>query len=110
MAVSVNEVLLCGTIARDPEVSFSDNGTQVARTTLCLAEERDGHTYNTFVPLEAYHKSAESLGALQHGTLVLIKGKLRWKGLGLKDGRKDGRLEVFCWSVQVLTPATMPVV
>ena len=104
MSVSVNEVLLVGTLSREVEVSFSDNGTQVARTTLCLSEERDGVTYHTFVNLEAYHKSADALGACSPGALVLIKGKLKWKGLGLDAaGKKTGRLEVFCWSVQGLT-------
>ena len=105
MSVMINEVLLLGTIARDPEVSFSDSGTPVARTTLCLAEEREGQTYTTFVPLEGFGKSAETLGELSPGALVLIKGKLRWKGLGMKDGKKVGQLEVFCWSVQRLALA-----
>jgi single-stranded DNA-binding protein len=74
----INEVLLLGTIAREPEVSFSDNGAQIARTALCLTEERDSQTYKTFVPVEAWGKSAETLGDLSRGAT----------GVGRRTARK----------------------
>ncbi len=95
----LNECFLAGEIARDPEVSFSNNGTQITNIALCLREERDGKEYKTYVPVECWGKSAEVLAEMQQGDPVFIKGKLRWKSW-TKDGEKQGRLEVSSWSVQ----------
>jgi hypothetical protein len=40
MALMIDEVLLLGEVARDPEVSFSDNGAQIARAECCLERHR----------------------------------------------------------------------
>ena len=108
MIFSLNECFLVGDITRDPEVSFSDSGTACARTTLCVTEDRDGMAWKTYVPVECWGKSAEVLGDLPKGTTVFLRGKLKWRTL-TKDGKKDGRLEVASWSVQLVHPVAAEV-
>jgi single-stranded DNA-binding protein len=100
----LNEVILAGTIARDSEISCTDNGAQVARTALCLAEENAGQVWKTYVPIEAWSKNAEVLGELSKDTTVLVKGKLKWKA-GDKDKQKPGSLMVTVWNIQVVQHA-----
>ncbi len=95
----VNECFLAGECARDPETQFAENGTQSTSVAVKLTESKDGKQFTTYVPVEAWGKSAEALAELQQGDPVLIKGKLRWKSW-TQDGAKQGRLEVLGWSVQ----------
>jgi single-stranded DNA-binding protein len=97
----ITELCLLGTIARAVEVSCSDRGAQIARTALCLAEEREGQVYKTFVPIEAWRKSTETLGELSRGALVLVKQRLKYRS-GRKEGKKTDRLEVSTWSVHLV--------
>lgn len=97
----VNECFLAGECARDPETRFADNGTQSTAVALKLTEEKDGKQFTTYVPLEAWGKAAEVLAELQQGDPLFVRGKLRWKG-SMKDGKKEGRLEVMTWSVQLV--------
>ncbi len=102
----LDECFLAGECARDPETKFAENGTQSTSVALKLTEEKDGKQFATYVPLECWGKAAEVLAEMQQGDPVFIKGKLRWKSW-VKDGEKQGRLEVMSWSVQpVEAPAT----
>jgi Single-strand binding protein family len=76
---ALNERFLAGTLASDPETSFTNTGTQVTSTRLCIAEAREGQVYRTWIPVEGWNKSADALAALQEGDTVLVKGKLKWK-------------------------------
>ncbi len=95
----VNEVFLAGECARNPKTKFADNGTQSTSVPLELTEEKDGKQFTTYVPLEAWGKAAEALAKLQQGDPLFVRGKLRWKSW-MKDGKKEGRLEVMSWNVQ----------
>ena len=95
----VNEVFLAGECACDPETRFADNGVQSATVALKLTEEKDGKQFSTYVPVECWGKAAEVLAELQQGDPLFVRGKLRWKSW-MKDGKKEGRLEVMSWSVQ----------
>ena len=65
--MTLNTCCLLGQVANPPDVSFTGNGAQSARTTLCVAEERDGKTYRTYVPLSAYGRAAQTLGDCESG-------------------------------------------
>lgn len=65
----------------------------------CEEVSASGSTFKLYVPLEAWGKSAEALGALRAGTVVAIQGKLCWrKG---KEGEKGG-LAVLVGKVHIL--------
>lgn len=98
----LNNIFLAGTLASAPKAQ-RDTQTPCVTTRLCVTEERDGQLYNLYVPLEAWGKAAQSLGELVEGTMVLVKGKLKWKSWE-KNGQKQGSLVVRAWQVQALTP------
>jgi single-stranded DNA-binding protein len=101
---SLNDVFLAGTLAKDPTTSFQDNGTQVTSVRLCVLEESNGQTSRTWIPVEAWGKSAQILADLSEGDACLIQGKLQWKSWE-KDGKKQGMFIVSTWSVQALAVA-----
>jgi single-stranded DNA-binding protein len=68
-------VFLAGEVARDPETTFTDGGTQVCSIAIKRVEERDGKEDKTFVPVAARGKSAEIVGELSQGDAVLVRGK-----------------------------------
>jgi single-stranded DNA-binding protein len=95
--VQLNEVLLVGQLARDPQVLTAET-TSVR---LCLVEQRDGQTYKTFVTVEAYGKSSQVLRTLHEGDPVLVKGKLKWSRTA-GDSSQQGALCVATWNLQSL--------
>lgn len=96
--MALNEVFLTGTLGQDPELQLG-TGTPCATARVCVEEVGPtGQVFKTWIPLEAWGKSAEPLAELHGGDLVLVRGKLRWR----KSGEKQGMLVVSAWSVQPL--------
>jgi single-stranded DNA-binding protein len=105
----VNKVILCGELAGDPTVAFiSDRGTQQTTFTLLTVKIFNERMFRTYTPCVAYGKQAEKLGELSKGDTVLVDGELSWQA-GNKDGKKPGRLEVFCTNVEVMRVPAMAV-
>ena len=94
---TLNEVYLAGIVANAPDMQLG-TGTPCATVRLCVIEEREGQQYKTLVPLEAWGKAADSIGEIEEGMAVLVRGRLRWK----KTGEQPGTLVVSVWQVQPL--------
>ena len=62
MPISLNEVLVAGTLARDPTTAVQASGPPVTTARLCIAEARDGQTYRLWVDLEAFGKTGPGTG------------------------------------------------
>lgn len=105
IGMDVNEVILLGTLARDPEDRQTDGAKAYVAAALCCEEGTDERTYKTYIPVQAFGKAAAVLRDLKAETPCLIRGKLTWRSWQV-DGQKQGRLEVLAWSI---TPAPMAV-
>ena len=76
MGISYNHVVLVGRLARDPEIKFAANGTQIATFSLAVDRGKDNET--DFVNIVAFRKTAEFIGSyFVKGRLVLVEGQLR---------------------------------
>jgi len=103
----MNACLLVGLPARAPEAKTAAADTPLTTAHVCLVEEHDGQTYRTYVPIEAWGKSAQILSAMHEGDVVLIRGKLQWHS-GEKEGQRWRTLVVRPRTLQPLAPAEVP--
>jgi single-stranded DNA-binding protein len=101
---SLNVVALTGALERDPTIRFDEgSGTPRCSATLrCEELGTNGSTFTLYVPLEAWGKTAEALGALHAGALVAVQGKLCWRKYRTKQGEEKGGLAVLLGKVSVL--------
>ena len=108
MDTDLNNVVLTGTLERDPITRFADHGTQQVSFTLRLTEAGPaGQAFTLYVPCECYSGVAEQAGELNAGDSVLVSGKLKWTSYTAKDGTKKTSLAVLARRVRVLAPVAV---
>ena len=73
----MNLAILMGRLTRDPDISTSQNGTQIARYTIAI--DRIGKDQGAdFISCVAFNKSAEFADKyLKKGTKIAIEGMIR---------------------------------
>jgi single-strand DNA-binding protein len=105
---SVNLVVLCGNLTRDPDVRTIPSGQSVADLGLAVNESyknKAGEQVDAvcFVDVVVWGKTAEACGQhLRKGAPVLVEGKLQldtWE----KDGEKRSKLRVRADRVHFLS-------
>lgn len=84
----MNLAILMGRLTKDPDISISQNGTQIARYTLAI--DRIGKDQGAdFISCVAFSKSAEFADKyLKKGTKIAIEGAIRTGSYTNKDGQK----------------------
>lgn len=84
----MNLAILMGRLTRDPDISTSQNGTQIARYTIAI--DRIGKDQGAdFISCVAFNKSAEFADKyLKKGTKIAIEGAIRTGSYTNKDGQK----------------------
>ena len=84
----MNLAILMGRLTKDPDISTSQNGTQIARYTLAI--DRIGKDQGAdFISCVAFNKSAEFAEKyLKKGTKIAIEGMIRTGSYTNKDGQK----------------------
>ena len=102
---SLNDVTIAGQLDRDPTTIGSDAASPCTSARVCIAEDRDGQVYKTYVSIDAYGKSAQVLAGLHEGDVLLIRGALKWKKATDPHAKAPGQLVVRAWSVQRLQAA-----
>lgn len=84
----MNIAILMGRLTKDPDISTSQNGTQIARYTIAI--DRIGKDQGAdFISCVAFNKSAEFADKyLKKGTKIAIEGMIRTGSYTNKDGQK----------------------
>ena len=84
----MNLAILMGRLTKDPDISTSQNGTQIARYTIAI--DRIGKDQGAdFISCVAFSKSAEFAEKyLKKGTKIAIEGAIRTGSYTNKDGQK----------------------
>ena len=84
----MNLAILMGRLTKDPDISTSQNGTQIARYTIAI--DRFGKDQGAdFISCVAFNKSAEFADKyLKKGTKIAIEGMIRTGSYTNKDGQK----------------------
>lgn len=105
----MNKVILCGRLTRDPEVRYSQNGSEqmaIARYTLAV-DRRTKDNNADFIGIVAFGKSAEFAEKyLRKGMKILVTGRIQTGSYTNKDGQKVYTTDVvveeheFCESKQ----------
>ena len=84
----MNLAILMGRLTKDPDISTSQNGTQIARYTIAI--DRIGKDQGAdFISCVAFNKSAEFADKyLKKGTKIAVEGAIRTGSYTNKDGQK----------------------
>ena len=106
---SLNRVILCGTLTRDPEISYTPGGMAICKFGLAVNErvknQNDEWTDRpSFVDITVFGRQAETSNQyLQKGSPALLEGRLRWDSWEDKNGGgKRSKLYVVADRVQFL--------
>jgi single-strand DNA-binding protein len=104
----VNNVVLVGRLAADPEMRYTPNGIAVTNFRLAVnrrprrdqsAEERQAD----FIDIVAWRQTAEFCGNyLNKGSLISVEGRIQVREWETQDGQRRRNVEVVAFSVQAL--------
>ena len=101
----LNNVVLIGRLATDPDLKYTQSGIAVANFRLAVERpfsNKDGERETDFFTVVCWRKLAETVGEyLDKGRLVGVKGRLQvsqWE----QDGQKRERVEVVADEVRFL--------
>lgn len=104
---SYNRIVLVGRLTRDPEIKFSNSGTQVA--TFSLAVSRSYKSQNgqgeevDFINIVAFGKKAEFASEyLAKGKLILVEGSLRINRWKTQTGESRNSAQVVADSMKFM--------
>ena len=89
----MNKIILCGRLARDPEVRYSQGDKPMAVASLTLAVDRkfkqDGQPTADFINCKAFGKIAEVIEKyVKKGTKIAVTGHIQTGSYTNKDGNK----------------------
>lgn len=107
MSGSVNKVIVIGNLGRDPELSYSQNGTPRAKFSVATSErfkDREGNDREEteWHNIVVFGKTAENVAKyLTKGRSAYVEGKLKTRDYE-KDGQKHYITEVIAHQVVFL--------
>lgn len=102
----MNQVILTGRLAKEPELHYSKDGVGV--TSFHLAVKRnfknsDGTYDADFVPCVSFRKTAENIASYcEKGSLVALSGRLQTRSYENKDNIKMYVTEVVVENIEFL--------
>ena len=102
----LNQVVLIGNLARDPELRYTPDGTPVTSFTIAVNRpfvNRQGEREADFVPIVVWQKQAETCSEyLMKGSQVAVEGRLKVRNYEDKDGIRKWVTEVVARRVDFL--------
>lgn len=110
--MSLNRVLLLGSITGAPEVRYTSGGLAVGTITVTTTRS---YTYKgeqreetTTIPVTTFGKLAERHADLAPGSPVLVEGRIQSREYETRGGERRSVIEVVADRVQVLGRAREP--
>ena len=102
----MNKVFLIGHLGRDPELTFTTNGTAVLKFSLATTENRkvgdNWESQTEWHRVVMFGKRAEAVNSyLQKGSKVHIEGKIKY-GNYEKDGIKHYTTDIIAYGLLML--------
>ncbi|MCL6451915.1 MAG: single-stranded DNA-binding protein [Acetobacteraceae bacterium] len=102
----LNQVVLIGRLANDPELRYTPSGVPVGSFTLAVdrpVPSQKGERATDFVPIVVWRKQAEVCHSLLNkGRLVAVEGRLQIRSYDTPDGQRRKVAEVVARRVQFL--------
>lgn len=91
----MNNVVLMGRLARDPEVKHTQTGKVVTQITLAVDRYTNGEKKADFIPCILWDKQAELVGNnVSKGERLLVQGSISTRSYEDKNGQKRFVTEV----------------
>ncbi len=106
--MSVNKAILIGRLGKDPEVRYTNQGTQVTTFTVATNEvwrDKDGNKQERteWHRVVAWGKLAEICGQyLKKGSQVFLEGRLQTRDWEDRDGNKRYTTEIVAREMKML--------
>lgn len=106
--MSYNKIILIGNLGRDPELSYTPQGTAVCKFSVATNERRrdksgEQQDITTWFRVSAWGKQAENISRyLTKGRKVYIEGRLHVEEWTDRDGKPRQSLEVNASEVQFI--------
>lgn len=106
----INKVILIGNLGKDPEIRYTQSGTQVATFTVATTERwkgQDGQMQESteWHQIVAWQRLAEICGEYLHkGSRVYIEGKLQTRKWQDKEGNDRYTTEIVAREMKMLSP------
>ena len=106
----LNKILLIGNLGRDPELTYTNEGTPLAKFSLAVSRvtkiqsgERQEQT--EWFQIVAWRNLAETCFSYLHkGSKVYIEGRLSQRKYTDRDGIQRTAIEVVANEMEILTP------
>lgn len=108
---SFNTIILCGNLGRDPELSYTPQGTAVCKFTMATNERRrdkagEQQDITTWFRITVWGKQAETVSRyLTKGRKVYVQGRLHVEEWTDREGKPRQSLEVNASDVQFIDSA-----
>lgn len=97
----MNNVVLIGRLTKDPEITYTQNGTAVCKFT--LAVDRQGKDGADFIRIITWNKTAENCSKyLAKGRQAAVQGRIQTGSYKSKDGHTVYTTDVIANNVQFL--------
>lgn len=97
----MNNVVLIGRLTKDPEITYTQNGTAVCKFT--LAVNRQGKDGADFIRIVTWNKTAENCSKyLAKGRQAAVQGRIQTGSYKNKDGHTVYTTDVIANNVQFL--------
>ena len=103
----MNEVILIGRLAQDPDLRTTANGTSVARFTVAVPStysSQKEEKKTDFISCVAWQKLAENIGKYGFkGMMVAVKGRVQNRSYDDQKGNKKYVTEILANSIMFLS-------
>ena len=107
--MDVNQVVITGTIERDPFIKSAESGGLSASFTVRIDERsQSGAIFKVFVQCECFGHTADEAEHLRAGDAIMVSGKLKWSSYVTKSGEKKSTLAVLARVVKQLSQEETP--
>lgn len=98
---NLNQLTLLGTLARDPEIKYTNEGLAITDLRVAVNRkwrDKDGNDIDNveFFNVTAWNRLAENCAAnLKKGDRVIVNGRLNHRSFDTKDGKKINIMNVI---------------
>jgi single-strand DNA-binding protein len=103
MTVNINNVMLAGTLGKDPELKYTNGGKAVVSFSMATNDGFGDNKVTTWHNIVIWGKPAESCKTyLTKGSNVLVEGRITTETYNNKQGVKVYKTVIQCSKVQFL--------
>lgn len=103
--MSLNRVVLCGRLTKDPSLRYTQNGVACCNFTIAVNRpfKTNGEQEADFLNVVVWRKAAENTANFtRKGSLVGVDGRLQSRSFDNQEGKRQFVTEVVADSVQFL--------